>query len=557
MGSAGTLGTSRPPPGSRLRSILEALPIAAGVPGEAEGLADLTGEFAAESGEDYELLVALPSRFDGADAFVQECGIGLTRIGNGRGGEWRPVSLGREGNRTEGVRSLRLRIRAHSASFGPAFDLFHYFMPENMSTIIEVHAREIIDSRGNPTVEAEVVLSSGAQGRAAVPSGASTGEHEAVELRDGDAKRYGGKGVTEAVRNVNEVLGPRLEGRSATDQIEIDAEMMDADGTPNKSKLGANAILSVSLAVARAAAQDSGLPLYRYLGGPMARVLPVPMMNILNGGAHSSNNVDAQEFMVVPIGADTFPEGLRMGIEVFHALKKVLTKMGLSTAVGDEGGFAPMLPSNEAALDVVMQAIKAAGYEPGQDVAIAVDVAASELYQDGEYVFKKGDGSRRSAEAMVDLYAGWVDRYPIVSIEDGLAENDWAGWAVLTERLHERVQLVGDDIFVTNVDRLGRGIEEGVANAVLVKVNQIGTLTETLQCIELAKGSAYGVVISHRSGETEDTFIADLAVATGAGQIKTGSASRTDRTAKYNQLLRIAEELGDLAHYPGRDIYPL
>jgi len=366
-------------------------------------------------------------------------------------------------------------------------------MPENMSTIIEVHAREIIDSRGNPTVEAEVVLSSGAQGRAAVPSGASTGEHEAVELRDGDAKRYGGKGVTEAVRNVNEVLGPRLEGRSATDQIEIDAEMMDADGTPNKSKLGANAILSVSLAVARAAAQDSGLPLYRYLGGPMARVLPVPMMNILNGGAHSSNNVDAQEFMVVPIGADTFPEGLRMGVEVFHALKKVLTKMGLSTAVGDEGGFAPMLPSNEAALDVVMQAIKAAGYEPGQDVAIALDVAASELYQDGEYVFKKGDGSRRSAEAMVDLYAGWVDRYPIVSIEDGLAENDWAGWALLTERLHERVQLVGDDLFVTNVDRLGRGIEDGVANAVLVKVNQIGTLTETLQCIELAKGSAYGV----------------------------------------------------------------
>jgi enolase 1/2/3 len=426
-----------------------------------------------------------------------------------------------------------------------------------MSTIIEVHAREILDSRGNPTVETEVVLSSGAQGRAAVPSGASTGEHEAVELRDGDAKRYSGKGVVEAVRNVNEVLGPRLEGKAAADQIEIDAEMMDADGTPNKSKLGANAILSVSLAVARAAAQDCGLPLYRYLGGPMARVLPVPMMNILNGGAHSSNNVDAQEFMVVPIGADSFPEGLRIGVEVFHALKKVLTKMGLSTTVGDEGGFAPMLPSNEAALDVVMQAIKAAGYEPGADVAIALDVAASELYQDGEYVFKKGDGSRRSAEGMVDLYAGWVDRYPIVSIEDGLAENDWKGWALLTERLHERVQLVGDDLFVTNVDRLGRGIEEGVANAVLVKVNQIGTLTETLQCIELAKGSGYGVVISHRSGETEDTFIADLAVATGAGQIKTGSASRTDRTAKYNQLLRISEELGDLAHYPGRDLYQL
>jgi enolase 1/2/3 len=438
-----------------------------------------------------------------------------------------------------------LRIPGYPASFAL------------MSTIIEVHAREILDSRGNPTVEAEVVLSSGAQGRAAVPSGASTGEHEAVELRDGDAKRYAGKGVVEAVRNVNEVLGPRLEGRSAADQIEVDAEMMDADGTPNKSKLGANAILSVSLAVARAAAQDCGLPLYRYLGGPMARVLPVPMMNILNGGAHASNNVDAQEFMIVPIGADSFPEGLRIGVEVFHALKKVLTKMGLSTAVGDEGGFAPMLPSNEAALDVVMQAIKAAGYEPGADVAIALDVAASELYQDGEYVFKKGDGSRRSAEAMVDLYAGWVDRYPIVSIEDGLAENDWPGWALLTERLRDRVQLVGDDLFVTNVDRLGRGIEEGVANAVLVKVNQIGTLTETLQCIELAKGSGYGVVISHRSGETEDTFIADLAVATGAGQIKTGSASRTDRTAKYNQLLRISEELGDLAHYPGRDLYQL
>jgi enolase len=426
-----------------------------------------------------------------------------------------------------------------------------------MSTIIEVHAREILDSRGNPTVETDVVLSSGAQGRAAVPSGASTGEHEAVELRDGDSKRYLGKGVSEAVRNVNEVLGPRLEGRAAADQIEVDAEMMDADGTPNKSKLGANAILSVSLAVARAAAQDCGLPLYRYLGGPMARVLPVPMMNILNGGAHASNNVDAQEFMIVPIGAETFPEGLRMGVEVFHALKKVLSKMGLSTAVGDEGGFAPMLPSNEAALDVVMQAIQAAGYEPGKDVAIALDVAASELFQDGEYVFKKGDGSRKSAEAMVELYASWVDRYPIVSIEDGLAENDWPGWTLLTERLHDRVQLVGDDLFVTNVDRLGRGIEEGVGNAVLVKVNQIGTLTETLQCIELAKGSAYGVVISHRSGETEDTFIADLAVATSAGQIKTGSASRTDRTAKYNQLLRIAEELGDLAHYPGRDLYPL
>jgi enolase len=426
-----------------------------------------------------------------------------------------------------------------------------------MSTIIEVHAREILDSRGNPTVEAEVALSSGAQGRAAVPSGASTGEHEAVELRDGDSKRYGGKGVSEAVRNVNEVIGPRLEGMSASDQIAVDAEMMDLDGTPNKGKLGANAILSVSLAVARAAAADTGLPLYRYLGGPMARVLPVPMMNILNGGAHASNNVDCQEFMIVPIGAESFPEALRMGVETFHALKKVLSKKGLSTAVGDEGGFAPMLPSNEAALDAVMQAIEGAGYQPGRDLAIALDPAASEFFQDGEYVFKKGDGSRRTAAQMVDLYQQWVDRYPIVSIEDGLAENDWEGWALLTERLHDRVQLVGDDIFVTDVDLLGRGIEEGVGNAILIKVNQIGTLTETLQCIELAKGSAYGVVISHRSGETEDTFIADLAVGSGAGQIKTGSASRTDRVAKYNQLLRIAEELGDLAHYPGRDLYPL
>ena len=426
-----------------------------------------------------------------------------------------------------------------------------------MSTIIEVHAREILDSRGNPTVEAEVILASGASGRAAVPSGASTGGHEAAELRDNDPARYGGKGVLDAVRNVNEVLGPRLEGMDAADQIAVDAEMMDADGTPNKGKLGANAILSVSLAVARAAAEETGLPLYRYLGGPMARVMPVPMMNILNGGAHSSNNVDAQEFMVVPIGADAFPEALRMGVEVFHSLKKVLSKMGLSTAVGDEGGFAPQLPSNEAALDVVMQAIENAGYEPGKDLAIALDVAASELYQDGEYVFKKGDGSRRSAEGLVDLYAGWVERYPIVSIEDGLAEDDWDGWARLTERLGDRIQLVGDDLFVTNVDRLGRGIDDGVGNAVLVKVNQIGTLTETLQCIELARGSAYGVVISHRSGETEDTFIADLAVGTGAGQIKTGSASRTDRIAKYNQLLRISEELGELAHYPGRDLYRL
>ena len=424
-----------------------------------------------------------------------------------------------------------------------------------MTTIIEVHAREILDSRGNPTVEADVSLSSGTTGRAAVPSGASTGEHEAVELRDGDPRRYGGKGVLEAVRNVNEVIGPRLEGMTAADQIAIDTEMLELDGTPNKSNLGANAILAVSLAVARAAAADVGLPLYRYLGSPLAHVLPVPMMNILNGGAHASNNVDAQEFMVVPIGADSFPEALRVGVEVFHALKQVLAKQGLSTAVGDEGGFAPTLSSNEAALEAIMSAINAAGYEPGKDVAIALDPAASEFYEDGAYVFKKSDQSRRSAADMVGLYATWLDKYPIVSIEDGLAEDDWAGWKVMTEKLGDRVQLVGDDLFVTNVERLAKGIDEGVGSAILIKVNQIGTLTETLQCIELAKGSAYGTVISHRSGETEDTVIADLAVATGAGQIKTGSASRTDRIAKYNQLLRIAEELGDLAHYPGRDIY--
>ncbi|MBI2537004.1 MAG: phosphopyruvate hydratase [Gemmatimonadetes bacterium] len=426
-----------------------------------------------------------------------------------------------------------------------------------MTTIISVHAREILDSRGNPTVETDVSLSSGVLGRAAVPSGASTGEHEAVELRDGDPKRYGSKGVLEAVKNVNEVIGPRLEGMSATDQIAVDYEMLELDGTPNKSNLGANATLSVSLAVARAAAADVGMPLYRYLGGPLAYVLPVPMMNILNGGAHASNNVDAQEFMVVPVGANNFADGLRIGVEVFHALKKVLAGRGLSTAVGDEGGFAPMLPNNEAALEAILAAIQAAGYQPGSDVAIALDPAASEFFDNGEYVFKKSDGSRRSAEEMVKLYAGWLDKYPIVSIEDGLAEDDWDGWVALTEALGERVQLVGDDIFVTNIERLAKGIERGVGNAILIKVNQIGTLTETLQCIDMARGNGYGTVISHRSGETEDTFIADLAVATGAGQIKTGSASRTDRVAKYNQLLRIAEELGDVAHYPGRELYGL
>jgi len=426
-----------------------------------------------------------------------------------------------------------------------------------MSTIIAVRAREILDSRGNPTIEADVTLASGARGRAAVPSGASTGEREAVELRDGDERRYGGKGVLEAVKNVNEVIGPRLEGLAAEEQIAIDGAMLELDGTPNKSHLGANAILSVSLATARAAADEAGLPLYRYLGGPLAHVLPVPMMNILNGGAHASNTVDAQEFMVVPIGAESFPEALRMGVEVFHALKKVLGKRGLSTAVGDEGGFAPNLPHDEAALEAIMSAVEAAGYAAGKDVAIALDVAASELWEDGTYVFKKSGGGKKSADEMIALYKGWVDRYPIVSIEDGLAESDWAGWARLTEALGARVQLVGDDIFCTNPDILARGIDEGVANAILIKVNQIGTLTETLQCIELARSNGYGAIISHRSGETEDTFIADLAVGSGVGQIKTGSGSRTDRIAKYNQLLRIAEELGDVAHYPGRDLYGL
>ena len=426
-----------------------------------------------------------------------------------------------------------------------------------MSTIISVHAREILDSRGNPTVEADVTLASGASGRAAVPSGASTGEHEAVELRDGDQQRFGGKGVLEAVKNVNEVIGPRLEGFTATDQIAVDYAMLELDGTPNKSHLGANAILAVSMATARAAAEDAGLPLYRYLGGPLAHVLPVPMLNILNGGAHASNTVDFQEFMVVPIGAETYAEGLRTGIEVFHALKKVLAKRGLSTAVGDEGGFAPNLPNDEGALEAIMAAIESAGYEAGKDVAIALDVAASELFADGAYTFKKSGAGKKSAEEMIALYKSWIDRYPIVSIEDGLAEDDWSGWARLTETLGSRVQLVGDDVFCTNVERLARGIEEGVANAILIKVNQIGTLTETLQCIELARSNGYGAVISHRSGETEDTFIADLAVASGVGQIKTGSGSRTDRVAKYNQLLRIAEALGDVGHYPGRDLYGL
>jgi enolase len=424
-----------------------------------------------------------------------------------------------------------------------------------MSTIIEVHGREILDSRGNPTVEAEVVLSSGTVAMAAVPSGASTGEHEALELRDNDPKRYCGKGVLDAVRNVNETIGPRLEGMDAYDQVGVDDLLLEVDGTANKSSLGANAMLAVSLAVARAAAKDQAIPLYRYLGGVMAHVLPVPMMNVLNGGAHASNNVDVQEFMIVPVGADSFEEGLRIGVECFHALKKVLAKQGLSTAVGDEGGFAPTLKSNEAALEALVAAVEQAGYAPGEEVVFALDPAASEFYADGRYVFKKSGGAVRTADEMVELYTGWVDRYPIVSIEDGLAEDDWDGWAKLTAALGERIQIVGDDIFVTNIERLARGVEQGIANAILIKLNQIGTLTETLQCIDLAKRSGYGTIISHRSGETEDAFIADLVVATGAGQIKTGSASRSDRVAKYNQLLRIAEELGGAGGYPGRALY--
>ena len=424
-----------------------------------------------------------------------------------------------------------------------------------MSTIIEIHGREILDSRGNPTVEAEVVLASGISARAAVPSGASTGEAEAVELRDGDAKRYGGKGVLDAVRNVNEVIGPRLEGFDASDQTGLDEEMIELDGTENKSNLGANAILAVSMAAARAAALEQDVPLYRYLGGVMTSVLPVPMMNVLNGGAHASNNVDCQEFMVVPVGAENFPDGLRIGVECFHALKKVLSKQGLSTAVGDEGGFAPNLSSNEAALEALMAAVTEAGYEPGEDVVFSLDVAASELYTNGTYVFKKGGGAKKSSDEMIRLYEGWVDRYPIVSIEDGLAENDWEGWGNFTKHLGDRIQLVGDDLFCTNIERLAKGIEDGIANAILIKLNQIGSLTETMQCIDVARRAGYGNIISHRSGETEDSFIADLAVATGVGQIKTGSASRSDRVAKYNQLLRINEELGDTATYPGRSLY--
>ena len=425
-----------------------------------------------------------------------------------------------------------------------------------MNTRIErVHAREILDSRGNPTVEVEVELTSGISGRAAVPSGASTGQHEAVELRDGDKTRYLGKGVLGAVRNVNSTIAPAVAGMDPSDQAAIDRRLNALDGTPNKGKLGANGILGVSLAVAKAAAAAYGVPLYRYIGGVSACRLPVPMMNILNGGSHADSSVDLQEFMVMPVGAVSFREGLRAGAEIFHALREVLKAAGHSTGVGDEGGFAPSLGSNEEALEVVAEAIRRAGYEPGRDILLALDPASTEFYNEGKYVFHKSDGSERTSEQMVDFWEDWTRRYPIVSIEDGLGEDDWDGWARLTARLGDRVQLVGDDLFVTNKERLSRGIHSNVGNSILIKVNQIGTLSETLEAIETARKAGYTAVISHRSGETEDSTIADLAVGTGAGQIKTGSASRSDRIAKYNQLLRIEEELGESAVYPGREAF--
>jgi enolase len=424
-----------------------------------------------------------------------------------------------------------------------------------MSAILDIVAREILDSRGNPTVEVDVTLESGFGGRAAVPSGASTGEHEAVELRDGDKARYLGKGVQKAVAHVNERIAPEVIGMDALDQAGIDQLLIDLDGTPNKSGLGANAILGVSLACAKAAAAYLSLPLYRYVGGVYAHQLPVPMMNILNGGKHADNNVDLQEFMVVPVGAPTFCEALRMGTEVFHHLKAILKTKGYNTAVGDEGGFAPNLKSNEEALAVIVEAIKKAGYAPGEGVAIALDPAASEFYQGGKYILQAEQKKERRAAEMVSFYEELVSRYPILSIEDGLAEDDWEGWRELTARLGKKIQIVGDDIFVTNKERLAKGIQEGVANSILVKLNQIGTLTETLSAIEMAKKAGYTAVISHRSGETEDTTIADVAVATNAGQIKTGSASRTDRVAKYNQLLRIEEELGEQGSYPGKKAF--
>ena len=421
-----------------------------------------------------------------------------------------------------------------------------------MSVIELVYAREVLDSRGNPTVEVEVTLESGSQGRAIVPSGASTGAFEAVELRDGDKGRYLGKGVEKAVANVNEIIAPELEGMDAFDQPGIDALMIELDGTPNKGKLGANAILAVSMAVARAAADEVGLPLFQYIGGVNAKQLPVPMMNIINGGEHADNNVDVQEFMILPVGAKSFKEALRMGAEVFHALKAVLASKGLACGVGDEGGFAPNLGSNREALELIVEAIEKAGYKPGDDVRLGLDVAATEMYnkETKKYVLA-GEGKELTAAEMVDLYEEWSNNFPIITIEDGLDEEDWDGWKVLTERLGNKIQLVGDDLFVTNTERLERGIEAGVANSILIKVNQIGTITETLDAIEMAKRAGYTAVISHRSGETEDTTIADLAVAVNAGQIKTGAPSRTDRVAKYNQLLRIEEMVGEQARYCG------
>jgi len=424
-----------------------------------------------------------------------------------------------------------------------------------MSQIDQIHAREILDSRGNPTVEADVILTTGERGRAAVPSGASTGEHEAVELRDSDAKRYGGKGVMKAVANVNDVIARELKGLDALNQDAIDQRLLQLDGTDNKSKLGANALLAVSMANARAAAGVRKLPLYRYLGGDEANTLPVPMMNIVNGGAHADNNVDFQEFMIVPVGADRFSEALRTGAEIFHTLKSVLKKKGYATSVGDEGGFAPNLKSNEEAIETIIEAISQAGYKAGDDVLLALDPAASEFYDGSGYVFKKSDGRKLTSAQMIAFWKDWTEKYPIVSIEDGMGENDWDGWKALTDEIGSTTQLVGDDLFVTNTRFLQKGIDLGVANSILIKVNQIGTLTETLACIELAKSNGMTAVISHRSGETEDSFIADLAVATNAGQIKTGSLSRSDRIAKYNQLLRIEEELGKAARYPGRGVF--
>ena len=425
-----------------------------------------------------------------------------------------------------------------------------------MTTIVKIIGREILDSRGNPTVEADVYLADGSMGRAAVPSGASTGEHEAVELRDGDKSRYLGKGTLNAAAHVNGEIAAALHGRDATQQAEIDRAMIALDGTNNKGRLGANALLSVSMAVARAASLSQRTSLYRYLGGAGASTLPVPMMNIINGGAHADNSVDLQEFMIAPFGAQKFSESLRMGVEVFHTLKKVLSKKGYSTAVGDEGGFAPMLKSNEEAIESVLEAITQAGYKPGEQIGICLDPAASEFFEDGAYVFKKSDKSRRTSEQMVEFWNNWVRQYPaILSIEDGMSEQDWSGWKLLTDTLGKKIQLVGDDVFVTNPEIFQRGIEKGIGNAILIKVNQIGTLTETLEAMAMASRAGYRSVVSHRSGETEDPFIADLAVATGAGQIKTGSASRTDRIAKYNQLLRIEERLGPAAQFLGRKAY--